>query len=57
MSDIGQLAWSGEINIYRAADLKLEVLHALRAAPVLEIDLAGVTELDTAGLQLSLIHI
>ncbi|TYQ12201.1 UNVERIFIED_ORG: anti-anti-sigma factor [Zoogloea ramigera] len=51
MSDIGHLAWSGEINIYRAADLKLEVLHALRAAPVLEIDLAGVTELDTAGLQ------
>ncbi|MPQ58734.1 lipid asymmetry maintenance protein MlaB [Duganella sp. FT27W] len=51
MSDIGHLAWSGEINIYRAADLKLEVLQTLRAAPVLEIDLAGVTELDTAGLQ------
>jgi len=51
VSDIGHLAWDGEINIYRAADLKLEVLHALRAAPVLEIDLAGVTELDTAGLQ------
>ena len=51
MSETAHLALDGEINIYRAADLKLEVLAALRAAPVLEIDLAGVTELDTAGLQ------
>lgn len=51
MSEIAHLVLDGEINIYRAADLKLEVLAALRAAPVLEIDLAGVTELDTAGLQ------
>ena len=48
---IHNLSLDGEINIYRAADLKLEVLAALRRAPVLEIDLAGVTELDTAGLQ------
>ena len=46
-----QLVLEGEVNIYRAADLKTEVLAALRAGPVLEIDLAGVTELDTAGLQ------
>lgn len=48
---IHHLALGGEINIYRAAELKTEVLDALRRAPVLEIDLAGVTELDTAGLQ------
>lgn len=48
---IHNLSLDGEINIYRAAELKTEVLDALRRAPVLEIDLAGVTELDTAGLQ------
>ncbi|MET0267250.1 MAG: STAS domain-containing protein [Duganella sp.] len=51
MSAIHHLALDGEINIYRAADLKTVVLEALRQAPVLEIDLSAVTELDTAGLQ------
>jgi anti-anti-sigma factor len=39
------------MTIYRAADLKTLVLDALRKTRVLEIDLSGVTELDTAGLQ------
>ena len=39
------------MTIYRAADLKVSVLEALRKTRVLEIDLSGVTELDTAGLQ------
>ncbi|MFA9216190.1 MAG: lipid asymmetry maintenance protein MlaB [Sphingomonadaceae bacterium] len=45
------LALDGELTIYRAADLKQELLAALRQTQVLELNLAGVTELDTAGLQ------
>jgi anti-sigma B factor antagonist len=48
---VARIAIDGELTIYRAADLKTTVLEALRKAPVLEVDLAGVTELDTAGLQ------
>lgn len=49
--DVTRIALDGEITIYRAADLKTTVLDALRKTRVLEIDLSGVTELDTAGLQ------
>src|SRR3954464_14037954 len=49
--DVLRIAIEGEMTIYRAADLKLTVLEALRKTRVLEIDLSGVTELDTAGLQ------
>ena len=48
---VTRIAIDGELTIYRAADLKVTVLDALRKARVLEIDLSGVTELDTAGLQ------
>ncbi|HEY0844021.1 MAG TPA: STAS domain-containing protein [Noviherbaspirillum sp.] len=41
----------GEMNIYRATELKQELLAPLVAGRTLEIDLSGVTELDTAGLQ------
>lgn len=49
--DVTRITLDGELTIYRAADLKVTVLEALRKTRVLEIDLAGVTELDTAGLQ------
>nr|WP_315397423.1 STAS domain-containing protein [uncultured Duganella sp.] len=48
---VARIAIDGELTIYRAADIKITVLEALRKARVLEVDLAGVTELDTAGLQ------
>lgn len=42
----------GELTIFRAA----EWLHALRARPAATvIDLSGVTEIDTAGVQLLLL--
>jgi anti-anti-sigma factor len=44
-------AIEGELTIYRAADLKVELLDALRKTQVLEVNLSGITELDTAGLQ------
>lgn len=46
----------GELTIFRAAELKTEWLQALEGAgSALELDLAGVTELDTAGLQLLMV--
>jgi len=41
----------GELNIYRAAELKEALLARLAPGTALQIDLSGVTELDTAGLQ------
>jgi anti-anti-sigma factor len=49
--DVLRIAIEGEMTIYRAADLKVTVLEALRKTRVLEIDLSGIIELDTAGLQ------
>ena len=51
VTGVTRLAIDGELTIYRAADLKVTLLEALRKSPVLEVDLSGVTELDTAGLQ------
>jgi anti-anti-sigma factor len=46
----------GELTIYRAAELKPRLLAALEATPdTLEIDLSGVTDFDTAGLQLRMV--
>jgi anti-anti-sigma factor len=42
----------GELTIYRAAELKQTLLEKVGAHPKLEIDLSGVTEVDTAGVQL-----
>lgn len=42
----------GEMNIFRASELKQTLLAALDGAATLEIDLSAVTELDTAGVQL-----
>lgn len=46
------LKLSGEMTIYRAAELKDELLDALHTCPGrLDVDLAEVSELDSAGLQ------
>lgn len=42
----------GEMTIYRATELKQTLMAALDANPALEIDLHGVTEMDSAGVQL-----
>jgi anti-anti-sigma factor len=46
------LTLEGELTIYRAAELKQELLAALEHGGPLDIDLSAVTELDTAGVQL-----
>jgi anti-sigma B factor antagonist len=42
----------GELTIYRADEIKALLLAALAEPSDLELDLSGVSELDTAGLQL-----
>ena len=47
---------SGPFTIFEAAELKTEMLAALYdAGPTLEIDLSGVEEVDSAGMQLLLL--
>ena len=47
------LSLDGELTIYRAAELKELLLNALAAGSGdLEVDLSGVSEFDSAGLQL-----
>ena len=48
-SDAPVLRIEGEMTIYRAAELKLVLLAD---PPPLEVDLSGVTDIDTAGVQL-----
>lgn len=43
---------AGDMTIYEAAAHSAEILAALAQSGNLEIDLSGVTALDTAGLQL-----
>ncbi len=46
------LSITGEMTIYRAAELKEQVLQALaESTGDLEIDLSGVSELDVSGVQ------
>ncbi len=52
---VAQLSIDGELSIYRAAELKPLILQAVAASRELEIDLSGVTECDTAGVQLLLL--
>lgn len=53
MSDAIRFALDGELTIYRAAELREALIAALPAAPAsMVIDLAEVSEIDSAGVQL-----
>lgn len=45
----------GELSIYRAGELKQLLLDALYACDDLQLDLGGITEIDSAGVQLLLL--
>ncbi len=42
----------GEMNIYRAHELKDALIALLQSGVELEVDLSAITEIDTVGLQL-----
>jgi len=46
---------AGELTIYTVAEIKAALGEAMEADNEIEVDLSGVTEIDTAGLQLMLI--
>jgi anti-sigma B factor antagonist len=49
------LSIAGEMTIYRAGELKQELLAALAREQQLDVDLSQVSELDTAGVQVLLV--
>lgn len=53
--DTGCLAINGELTIYQANAATEALRSAFASGALREIDLAGVTEMDTAGLQLLLV--
>jgi len=48
------MAIEGEMTIFAAQELKLEMQEFLASASEIEVDLSQVTEIDAAGLQLML---
>lgn len=55
--DTGQerMALCGELTIFSVQDIHRQLLDALKTLDELLVDLSGVTEVDTAGLQLMLL--
>ncbi len=47
-----RVAIEGEMNIYRAAELKKTLIDGLEASPAIDVDLSEVEEMDTSGIQL-----
>lgn len=50
--ELNRVAVEGEMTIYTAAELKNELLDIMADGHKFEVNLAGVSEIDTAGLQL-----
>lgn len=46
---------AGELTIYTVAEIKAGLAEAMAQADEIEVDLSGITEVDTAGVQLLLI--
>jgi anti-anti-sigma factor len=54
-AETSRLRLEGDLTIYRAQELKHELLRRVQACRELEIDLENVAELDSAGVQLLLL--
>ncbi|BES69083.1 hypothetical protein RE428_01010 [Marinobacter nanhaiticus D15-8W] len=54
-ADKGCLVIEGELTIYQASEVSEALRNAFDTGKLRHIDLSGVTELDTAGLQLLLL--
>lgn len=53
--DTVNLVLEGEVTIYTAQDIKRRLLESLALGQTVEVDLSGVSEFDTAGLQIMLL--
>ena len=51
-SAANRVAIEGELSIFTAAALRQRLLDAIGAAGEVDVDLSGVSEIDSAGLQL-----
>lgn len=49
------VAVGGEMNIYNALELKAALMKSIDESETVELDLSGVSEFDSAGLQLLLL--
>lgn len=47
-----RLTADGDLTIYHAVEIKQRLIDGIRGSKVLELDLAQVGEIDTAGIQL-----
>jgi anti-anti-sigma factor len=50
-----RVALEGELTVYTVAEVKETLAKAMESADDIEVDLSGVSEVDTAGVQLMLI--
>jgi anti-anti-sigma factor len=50
-SNAYRLGFTGEMNIYAAAELQLQVQQALLAEGPIAVDLSEVSEIDSVGIQ------
>ena len=51
-SSVEAVRLDGDLTVYRAAEVKSVLLDALHRASTVELDLSGVSEFDSAGVQL-----
>lgn len=54
-AETGCLSLQGELTIYEANNASENLCRAYESGALRQVDLAGVTELDTAGLQILLL--
>jgi len=50
-----RITLTGELTIYSVMDVKAGLADAMSSVDEVEVDLSGITEIDSAGLQLMLI--
>lgn len=54
MSDVQRIVIDGEFTIFTASEIRNRMLDALSEGDQVEVDLSGVNEIDTAGVQIIL---
>jgi anti-anti-sigma factor len=50
--EVARLTIADDLTIYHAVDMKQRLLEAVRSRHALDLDLSGVGDMDTAGIQI-----